>query len=96
MQQLFSFQWTALCRRWLLAPECLQETHAQDYAKGLSQEHVHQVKAFVVQCECPWPASLPYCTSPAEPLRTILLVPQTLRTLPRVRRTMYADGAARR
>ena len=54
----FVFHWTALCRRWLLAPERLQETHAQDYAKGLSREHVHQVKAFVVQCECPWQALL--------------------------------------
>ena len=60
MMQGYSFpngDWPALCRRWLLAPERLQEAHAQDYAKGLSREHVHQVKAFVVQCKRPRPAS---------------------------------------
>lgn len=65
-----SSSWPAPCRRWLLAPERLQETHAQDYAKGLSREQVHQVKAFAVQCEGPWPASLPCSRAPAELLRT--------------------------
>ncbi|KAK9835001.1 hypothetical protein WJX81_003331 [Elliptochloris bilobata] len=41
--------WSSSHARWLLAPERLQEAHAQDLAKGLSREHVHQVKAFVVQ-----------------------------------------------